>query len=145
MQVDTKAPSSANSRKSSRREPKSINGKKKKSLVLTGCSAHPFLKKVLDDIGPLVNKNFDVRPVENRYFGETVTVAGLLSAKDVIRKAKELSADTQYGEVLLPRAMFNHAGYTLDGYSSMRIEKIINLPLRVTGTVEEIIGVSAHG
>ena len=113
--------------------------KKRNCLVITGCSAYPFLKKVLDGIAPYVNKNYDVRPVVNRYFGETVTVAGLLTAADVIKKIKESSADTLYGEVILPKAMFNHAGHTLDGYSSLRIAKAVGLKVNVAGTIEEII------
>jgi hypothetical protein len=107
--------------------------------VITGCSAYPFLKKVLDGIAPHANKFFDVKPVVNRYFGETVTVAGLLTAVDVIKKIKESSAGTRYGEVILPKAMFNHAGHTLDGYSSLRIAKAVGLKVNVVGTIEEIM------
>jgi len=111
----------------------------KKRLVITGCSAFPYVKKVFDDIGSYTNKIFDVCPVPNRYFGESVTVTGLLTAADVIRTIKELSISTKYHEVILPRVMFNHSGYTLDGYSSTRIEKTVKLPLRVVETIEEAI------
>ena len=112
---------------------------RKKRLVVTGCSAFPYLKKVLDDICPSENNFFDVRPVINHYFGESVTVTGLLTASDVIKKIKESSANTKYNEVILPRVMFNHSGFTLDGYSSARIAKSVNLPVRVAGNIEEII------
>jgi putative radical SAM enzyme (TIGR03279 family) len=111
----------------------------KNSLVLTGCSASPFLQKTLRGIAPYVNKNFDVHAVTNHYFGENVTVAGLLTAADVIRKAKSLLAVTPYDELILPKAMFNHAGYTLDGYSLNRIRKSVDLPVRTAGTVKETV------
>jgi putative radical SAM enzyme (TIGR03279 family) len=108
--------------------------KKKNSLVITGQSAYPYVKKVLDDIAP-----FDVRPVTNRYFGESVTVTGLLTAADVIKTVRESSTVKKYHEVILPRVMFNHSGYTLDGYSPARIGKSVNLPVKVVETIEEII------
>jgi putative radical SAM enzyme (TIGR03279 family) len=118
------------------------NRKRKNILLITGQSAFPFLKKVFDDIAPFVNKNFDVKPVDNHYFGETVTVAGLLSAKDVIKKIKNLSGESSYtyNEVILPGAMFNHAGYTLDGYSPSRVGKSVNLSVKAAGTIGEVIG-----
>jgi len=111
----------------------------KNCLVITGRSAYPFLKKVLDGIAPYVDRKLDVHPVINRYFGETVTVAGLLTAVDVIKKIKESSASTSYDEVILPKVMFNHNGHTLDGYSSSRIANAVGLTVRTVGTVEEII------
>jgi putative radical SAM enzyme (TIGR03279 family) len=121
-----------------RKRPLAAPGKRKNnSLVLTGRSARPFLQKALAGIAPYVNKTFDIHAVENRYFGETVTVAGLLTATDVIGKAKELIRVKPYGEVILPKAMFNHKGHTLDGYSPSRIGKSINLPVKTAGTVWE--------
>jgi putative radical SAM enzyme (TIGR03279 family) len=123
-----------------RRRIDTVGTKKKKNiLVLTGCSAHPFLQKTLRGIAPYINKNFDVHAVENRYFGETVTVAGLLTAADVIRKAESILTNAPYDEVILPVAMFNREGYTLDGYSQSRISKSINLPVKAAGTVGETV------
>jgi putative radical SAM enzyme (TIGR03279 family) len=117
------------------------NGKvqKKNSLVLTGYSARPFLQKALRGIAPYAGKNFDVHAVTNHYFGESVTVAGLLTAADVIRKAKSLLADAPYDEIILPKAMFNHAGHTLDGYSLSRIRKSVQLPVKTAGTVNDAL------
>jgi len=103
-------------------------------LVITGYSAYPFLKKVLADISP----NYDVAAVENNYFGESVTVAGLLTAQDVIKKIKGMSAGKKYREAILPKVMFNHAGYTLDGYSAARIGKSVGMPVRVLSSIEKI-------
>ena len=109
---------------------------RKTGLVITGQSAYPYLKKILHDIGA----NFNVIPVGNRFFGESVTVAGLLTAKDVIWAIKQTAANSpySYSEIVLPRVMFNHAGYTLDGYSPARIGKSVNLPVRAAETIKEI-------
>ncbi|MDR3012829.1 MAG: DUF512 domain-containing protein [Chitinispirillales bacterium] len=115
--------------------------KKNNRLVITGRSAYPFLKKALADIGQSTNNNFDVGLVDNHYLGETVTVAGLLTAKDVVNTIKRLSIQTStgYDEIILPKVMFNHAGYTLDGYSLSRIGKIVNQKIRIAGTIEEVV------
>ncbi|MCL2182388.1 MAG: DUF512 domain-containing protein [Chitinispirillia bacterium] len=112
---------------------------KKRRLVITGCSALPYVKKVYGGIYPSAGKDFDVVPVVNHYFGETVTVTGLLTAADVIKKIKESSSNTKYNEVILPRVMFNHCGYTLDGYSPARIAKSAGLAVRVVESVEEAV------
>lgn len=53
-------------------------------LTVTGMSFYPFLKKFLK----LLNTegiNIDILPVENRFFGTSITVAGLLTGRDIIR------------------------------------------------------------
>jgi putative radical SAM enzyme (TIGR03279 family) len=114
--------------------------KKNNSLVITARSAYPYLKKVLADISQYTNTIFDIKPVTNHFFGETVTVTGLLTAKDVINTIKQSSSKTLYREAILPKAMFNHEGYTLDGYSSSRISKTVNLKIKIAGSIEEVLG-----
>ena len=55
----------------------------------------------------------EVIAVENRFFGTSVTVAGLLSGRDVRRVLSNLPADPQR-TVLLPPRLFNSDGLTLD-------------------------------
>jgi len=115
------------------------NQDKKSTLVITGCSAYPYLKKVLDDISSYTAKKFDIQTVENSYFGTSVTVAGLLSARDVIKKIKETSKKIVLSEAVLPKVMFNHKGYTLDGYSAGRISKLTGIPVRVCLSMSDLI------
>ncbi|MCL2689779.1 MAG: DUF512 domain-containing protein [Chitinispirillia bacterium] len=112
---------------------------KKNTLVITGVSAYPYLKKVLDDITPYTAKKFDVQAVENNYFGTSVTVAGLLCAHDVIKKIKESAKKSPLIEAILPKAMFNNRGHTLDGYSADRIGKLTKIPVRVCSSVTDFI------
>ena len=58
--------------------------RKRRFLTITGMSFYPFLKKFLK----LLNTegiNIDILPVENRFFGTSVTVAGLLTGRDIIK------------------------------------------------------------
>lgn len=55
----------------------------------------------------------EVVGVENRFYGASVTVAGLLSGSDVSRVLDDLPADP-VRDVVLPPRMFNSDGVTLD-------------------------------
>jgi putative radical SAM enzyme (TIGR03279 family) len=58
--------------------------RKRRFLTITGMSFYPFLKKFLK----LLNTegiNIDILPVENKFFGTSVTVAGLLTGRDIIK------------------------------------------------------------
>jgi putative radical SAM enzyme (TIGR03279 family) len=63
--------------------PKSIP-RKKRFLTITGISFYPFLKKFLKLLSA-EGINIDLLPVENKYFGTSVTVAGLLTGRDIIK------------------------------------------------------------
>ena len=78
-----------------------------------------------------------VIPVENRFFGPTVTVSGLLVGRDVI----EALRGRDLGEVVfLPRAMFDAAGErTLDDMSPAEIEERLGTRVEVAGTLGEVI------
>jgi len=56
----------------------------------------------------------DLVGVENRFYGESVTVAGLLAGSDIRRALAELPA-APVRDVLLPPRMFNSDDLTLDG------------------------------
>jgi NifB/MoaA-like Fe-S oxidoreductase len=63
--------------------------------------------------------NADVVPITNRFFGETVTVAGLLTGQDIVAQLRE----RELGDVVvLPAAMFSGPeGRTLDGMQAQEI------------------------
>jgi NifB/MoaA-like Fe-S oxidoreductase len=69
-----------------------------KFLTFTGVSFYPFLKKFIDRLSEKEHIAIDVFPVENNFFGKTVTVAGLLTGRDII---KSLHDNTDSYEVLL--------------------------------------------
>ena len=103
----------------------------KNRLVLTSVSAFPFLEKIIREAGERQSRSIRLVPVVNHYMGETVTVAGLLCAKDIIRAVKEADPERRAGTVVLPEVMFNYAGYTLDGFSSSRISRMLMREVRV--------------
>ncbi len=73
--------------------------------------------------------NAHIVPVVNRALGETVTVAGLLTGRDVIR---ELRGRELGDVVVLPAAMFGGPeGQTLDEMQPQEIGAVLGRPVVV--------------
>lgn len=120
------------------------NRRRKKSdamLAVTSVSAFPYINKLLTEFSRLSGNAVRVVAVSNRFFGDSVTVAGLLTARDVLREIKQNLKMCTCDKVLLPGAMFNYNGYTLDGYSRTRIERFIGIPVRVMNSPADLADV----
>jgi NifB/MoaA-like Fe-S oxidoreductase len=75
-------------------------------------------------------------PVVNRFFGETVTVSGLLMGQDVVPELKASGAR----RALLPRVMFDHSGTrTLDEYTPERIAAEAGAVVAVVGEPADLV------
>jgi NifB/MoaA-like Fe-S oxidoreductase len=68
-----------------------------------------------------------MRPIRNRFFGEQVTVAGLLTGQDLL---DQLSGEDLGSALLLPEVMLKDAGTLfLDDLSLNDIEATLQLPV----------------
>jgi putative radical SAM enzyme (TIGR03279 family) len=65
--------------------------------IATGRAAAPMLAELVKDF-----PNVTVIPIKNRFFGETVTVAGLLTGRDLLHGLKDKDLG---GRVLIPSSM----------------------------------------
>ncbi|MBX4266265.1 DUF512 domain-containing protein [Clostridium estertheticum] len=84
---------------------------------ITGHSAYAEILKVAEKITACNNKiNIDVKEIANVFFGETITVAGLLTGSDII---KQLTGEKLGEYLMLPSNMFK-SGYEL-GSNEQRI------------------------
>ena len=64
--------------------------KPKRYLLATALSALPFLERIAADVSKRrPGISITVEAVKNRFFGESVSVAGLLTAKDVLQAIRE--------------------------------------------------------
>lgn len=118
-------------------ESKEKKGKKHALLVLTSVSAHRYIEQICEELSSAGSMSeLVVAPVVNRFFGESVTVAGLLAASDIIRTAKQFLSSVD--AVIIPAMLFNSRGYTLDGYSRERMAKIIGIPVIPVHTIHEL-------
>ena len=112
----------------------------KKYLLLTSSSAFPFLSAVAHEAeGLCPGTRIFVEAVPNGFFGPSVTVAGLCTARDAISTARRAARHRCFDRVLLPAVMFNDAGYTIDGWSAGRIAKEAGVNVKVVGSVGELL------
>ncbi len=79
---------------------------KRNITIATGVAAQPFIDGLLDEVRIKCNNlTCRVIPIVNHFFGENITVAGLITGKDMISQLK----GKQLGEVLLiPAVMLRH-------------------------------------
>lgn len=107
----------------------------------TGYLAYPLLKRVLES----VEKRFPERaglnrifPIRNDFFGEKITVAGLVTGQDLIAqlKGKELGS-----ALYLPGSMFRSGEeLMLDDVTKEDVEKALNVPVRImTGSGRSVV------
>ncbi|MDH4232748.1 MAG: DUF512 domain-containing protein [Nitrospirota bacterium] len=120
------------------RFPKALS-KKKNFLTFTGFSFFPYLKKFVGHIREQQDVNITVIPVENDFFGHSVTVAGLLTGRDVIKSLHD-NADS-YDLLIVPDVVLKEGDNVfLDDVSLADIEEATGLKTAVTdGTPQGFI------
>jgi putative radical SAM enzyme (TIGR03279 family) len=80
---------------------------------VTGSSAYPEILKVANKITSINKKiNIGVKKIINNFFGETITVAGLLTGKDIINALK----GEKLGDYLIIPSNMLKKGYELGNY-----------------------------
>ena len=105
--------------------------------IATGIAAAPLLRFLVDETQKIWhNIHVNIRPIENRFFGAQITVAGLLTGRDVI---DQLRGQSPGERLLLPAAMFNMDGLTLDGMTLEEISRALGVPARAVGNDAEAL------
>ncbi len=92
--------------------------------IATGVASAPFIKKLIDEAGKKWhNLNCEVIAVKNDFFGENITVSGLVTGRDLINAVKgKIKGDT----LLIPVEMLRHQGdLFLDDVSLKEAEEIL--------------------
>lgn len=69
-------------------------------IMATGTSVAPFMQSLID-ANPVKGVDIRIKPIINRFFGETVTVSGLITGQDLIAQLKGEEAD----EILITESM----------------------------------------
>ncbi len=80
--------------------------------LVTGASMAPFLRERAGRLGGATGADVEVVEVENRYFGPSVTIAGLLGGEDLL---SALGPGRAGDVVVLPAEALNHDGVLIDG------------------------------
>ncbi len=104
-----------------------------KRVVACGTSVAPFFRNLLKEIMPPAARP-EIVPVLNRFFGESVTVTGLITGRDL---ADQLSS-VQCDEILICRNMIRSEGdLFLDDMSVTDVQKLLPAPLRIVENTGE--------
>ncbi len=112
---------------------------KRKYLTFTGSSFYPFLKKFLGRLAERERLTVDVVPVENRFFGEEVTVTGLLTGRDIISTLHDNSDHHDF--LLIPDVVLREGdSLLLDNVTVPDVEDALGIKVLVTdGTPQGLI------
>jgi putative radical SAM enzyme (TIGR03279 family) len=110
---------------------------RRRGTVVCGMLIAPLLRDIVQKLNDALGLDITVMPVENRFFGSTVTVSGLLTGRDVLGALEGRSL----GDVVfLPRTMFDASGkVTLDGLSSAELESSLGVPLNAAGSLGQML------
>ena len=87
--------------------------------VVTGASMKPFFEELVPEASRRMGCAVEVLPVRNRYFGPSVTIAGLLAGGDIL----DAVAEGRPGDlVLLPGEALNGDRVFIDGVALAEVE-----------------------
>jgi len=120
------------------RFPKTRPGNKN-ILTFTGSSFFPYLTKFINRITEQTNINITVIPVENEFFGRSVTVTGLLTGRDIIKAVHD--NECSHAILIVPDVVLKEGdNVLLDNVSLKDIEDATGLRTVVTdGTPQGLI------
>ena len=125
---------------------------KRTITIATGMLAYRTMREISDEICNLFpNFVVDICAIENRFFGETITVTGLITGQDLIEQVSmfEEQKGSKSDFLMIPQCMLR-AGENvfLDDVTTDEVVKTINMPIVINGNtgsdfVRSIIGGSA--
>jgi putative radical SAM enzyme (TIGR03279 family) len=101
---------------------------RKKFLTFTGISFYPYLKKFIDKLSEKERLSIDVVAVENTFFGYQVTVAGLLTGRDVMKTAMDCVEG--HNMILVPDVVLDDQNRFLDNVTLDDMQEALGIPVR---------------
>lgn len=111
-------------------------------LIVTGVDAKPYIEKFTAGLTGLYGPKFEVMAIPNRFFGETVTVAGLVTGSDIVYELDRSDACEKYSKVIIPSCMLRSGeDVFLDGMSVSDVQNETEMGiLCVEPTGEGLLG-----
>lgn len=103
---------------------------------LCGRAVEPALRHIAQDMARVEGLHVHVVAVDNRFFGEGVTVSGLLAGQDVLAALQAGAWD----RAIVPRSAFGFEGtQTLDGVSLETLQKAVPFPVIPASNPQELL------
>ena len=110
--------------------------KPRRFLMAGGVSAEPFFRELYRKLEPYGIK-IETRAIENRYFGESVTVGGLVTGGDLV---SQLMGSDFGSTLLIPRAMLKaDEAVFLDGMTLQEAEHRLNIKIIPVSSGDDLI------
>ena len=103
--------------------------KTRRRLLVTGRLVAPLIVRWAKKLADTNRGTWDVSAVDNRFFGDSVTVAGLLTGQDISRALEGRTGS--YDLVLLPPDVVNPDGLLLDDLTPGEISRRCRTPVVV--------------
>lgn len=101
-------------------------GKRERVGVVTGVDFYPFMMKIAEAVMERTGIELEVHGIKNKFFGETVTVTGLLTGRDII---EQLKGKTDVGRLLLSSSCFKETeDVMLDDIGIEELSKALGVP-----------------
>ena len=103
-------------------------GRSPHCLIVTGESAYPYLQPYVQWLEALRGTSLDLVPVQNRFFGRSVNVAGLIAGRDIIG---QIRPHVRRGSILLiPDVMLNREeNRFIDDLTPGEIAEALSVPV----------------
>ena len=97
--------------------------------IATGVAAAPYLRKIIDRAAAKCHTElqYEIYPVVNRFFGETITVAGLLTGRDLMDQLKDKNLGQR---LLISETMLRHGETVfLDDVTVEELSRTLGVPV----------------
>jgi NifB/MoaA-like Fe-S oxidoreductase len=115
-------------------------GWKKGFTLITGASFYPILCTAAEKISRNLNILLNVVKIENTFFGDTVTVAGLITGQDILA-----AKDRIYSDIIIPSNMLREFedvfldGMTVEELSQKLGRRVMVCPPTGEGLIEVLL------
>lgn len=109
---------------------KEDDGKTEELSMATGFLPHPYLKRLLDRMAEVYpGRKIHLYPIRNDFFGEMITVAGLITGQDLVAQLKGKPLGSR---LLLPSVMFKSGEEVfLDDMTRAQAEAALQIPINI--------------
>ena len=97
--------------------------------MLTGGSAHGFFSADIMPYLESLNLPVSLHKVSNRFWGEKVTVSGLLTGQDMLRHARSMA--DQFDLLVLPPNCINTEDLFLDNLTLDHFRTVLGKPVQI--------------
>jgi len=108
-----------------RLDPDESENKPRRVIMATGTSVAPFMQALLEK-HPVAGVDVQIKPIINRFFGETVTVSGLITGQDLVAQLRGEQAD----EILITKSMLREGeDIFLDDMTLDQAQRELGIPI----------------